>query len=451
MKKILRILSLVLTLTVLFSVPVYAGEALGSGNQGGASSGSQDLSGRDGFLAAKSGYIVYTSGADGHATSKIVAFTWDGQTPYTTSGASMVTRLETRFGEPVTETKWGMRSPWGYAPFSGSSGKGLAIKNWLLTQEIDGYEKGMDYVMARILGMSDAQILDWYADTNNRLNVEPFIYGGWYIGQVHTGLVLVGSTTVWAKLTTADNWGSRYTHGNLPNSMYHDIQVYPPYPVPSDVNGKHDSGTILSNAYGIVTVMPVTGKQIVKVYKTDGVVDNTSYSFTDTPVNVKDEGSYKVKKWDTSKQKTKAKSTKADYPEVTAGCELVKSGSGPATVDMQPEEKAIFVLLEREKVDASPVLTPDAIRAHELNYIFRYMDSKRDETAGAGRAFEGVNFIFNNVKSQYERPTTDLVKDWKTDEDYEVVEECGGTTAESGRPVAWILVSIMCRNILQIN
>ena len=102
---------------------------------------------------------------------------------------------------------------------------------------------------------------------------------------------------------------------------------------------------------------------------------------------------------------------------------------------MQPEEKAIFVLLEREKVDASPVLTPDAIRAHELNVVFRYMDGLRDETAGAGRAFEGVNFIFNNVKSQYERPTTDLVKDWKTDEDYEVVEEYGGTTAESGRPV----------------
>lgn len=164
-------MKVVLTLVMLFSIPVYAGDALGSGNQGGASTGSQDLSGRDGFLGSKSGYIVYTSDVSGNATSPIVAFTWDGQTPYITSGASLVTRLETRFGQEVTDTKWGMKSPWGYAPFSGSSGTGLAIKNWLLTQEIDGYKKGMDYVMARILGMSDAQIFDWYADPNNRLDV----------------------------------------------------------------------------------------------------------------------------------------------------------------------------------------------------------------------------------------------------------------------------------------
>lgn len=435
MKKIVRFVTILLTLTMLFSVPVYAGDALGSGNQGGASTGSQDLSGRDGFLGSKSGYIVYTSDASGNATSDIVAFTWDGHTPVSTSGAPMVDILTTRFGQSVTRTEWGLKAPWNYAPFSGTSGRGLAIKNWLLNQEIGGYEKGMDYVMSEILNFSKDQIFDWYSDPNNRLNVEPFIYGGVYRGKVHSGVVLVGSTRAWATFTAPDNWGSRYTHGNLPNSMYHDIQVYPPYPVPSDVNGKHDSGTILSNAYGIVTVMPVTGKQIVKVYKTDGVVDNTSYSFTDTPVNVKDEGSYKVKKWDTSKQKTKAKSTKADYPEVTAGCELVKSGSGPATVDMQPEEKAIFVLLEREEVDVSPVLTPDAIRAHELNVVFRYMDGLRDETAGAGRAFEGVNFIFNNVKSQYERPTSDTVRNWETDEDYEVVEEYSGATAESGRAV----------------
>ena len=104
-------MKVVLTLVMLFSIPVYAGDALGSGNQGGASTGFQDLSGRDGFLGSKSGYIVYASDAGGNATSPIVAFTWDGQTPYTTSGASLVTRLETRFGQDVTDTKWGMKSP----------------------------------------------------------------------------------------------------------------------------------------------------------------------------------------------------------------------------------------------------------------------------------------------------------------------------------------------------
>ena len=48
-------MKVVLTLVMLFSIPVYAGDALGSGNQGGASTGSQDLSGCDGFLGSKSG------------------------------------------------------------------------------------------------------------------------------------------------------------------------------------------------------------------------------------------------------------------------------------------------------------------------------------------------------------------------------------------------------------
>ena len=88
MKKILRALSLVLTLTMLFSVPVCAGETLGSGDDGKVTEGTKDK--RDGFLASKSGYIVYTSGADGVATSPIVAFTWNGQAPYSTTGAPVV-------------------------------------------------------------------------------------------------------------------------------------------------------------------------------------------------------------------------------------------------------------------------------------------------------------------------------------------------------------------------
>ena len=87
MKKLFRFLSLVLTLTLLFSVPVYAGEASGSGDDGKVTTGTKEK--RDGFLAAKSGYIVYTSGADGVATSPIVAFCWNGGSPYSTTGLSV--------------------------------------------------------------------------------------------------------------------------------------------------------------------------------------------------------------------------------------------------------------------------------------------------------------------------------------------------------------------------
>ena len=435
MKKLLKTLVLIFTLTMCFSANVFAnGSAIGSGTGGGAGEGSQDK--KDGFLATKSGYIVYTSDASGNATSDVVAFCWNGGSPYSTTGAPIFPMLNNRFGQKATFHSE-KSAPWAFPPFSGSSGAGGAIKSWLLNTPYGGFEKGMDYVMSNILGFSDAQIEAWYEDENNRLNVEPFIFGGLYRGSSASsfgGVVLVGSTTDWARATDSSNYGSTYTHRNLPNSLAHDILVYPQYPVPSDISSKHDSGTILANAYGIVTVKPVKGIQVVKIYKTDGVVDQTSYGFGEPPINVKDEGDYKVTKWSTSKQKTKATSTKADWGEVVAGCELVQSGSGVAVVDMPPSEKAIFILLEREKKLPDVNMNSDAIRAHELNVVFRYMDSKRDETAGAGRSFEGVNFKFSDVKHQYEKHASDTIKDYKIDDKYKVLEGVAGDTATCGRP-----------------
>lgn len=433
MKKLLRLLTCVFTLSLLLAIPVSANGNIGIGESGETTEGSANLSGQDGFSGAKTGYIVYTSDASGNPTSDVVAFTWDGSTPYSTSGCPVMTALETRFGSAVTLEAWGTRSPWGFPPFSGTSGTGGAVKAWLLAPQ-GNYACGADYVMMEILKFSEAQVMDWYADINNRLNIEPLMYGGWYIGQTHTGRVLVGSTNTWAKFTQPDNWGGRYTHGNLCNSMYHDEQVYAQLPVPPSVSGKHDSGTILSHAYGIVTVKPVKGVQVVKIYKTSGVVDNTSYGFGEPPINVKDEGSYKVTKWSTSKQKTKATSNKADWGEVVAGCELVQSGSGVAVVDMPPAEKAIFILLEREKEVAPVVLNQESIRAHELNLIFRYSDGLRDEFNGKNGRFEGSNFRFNDVKHLYEKIPSDTIQNYEMDKDYEVVEEVSGGTAESGRP-----------------
>ena len=94
MKKLLTTLALLFALTMCFSVTVSAsdlgggksyGGASGSGTGGGAGTGSQDR--KDGFLATKSGYIVYTSDASGNATSNIVAFCWNGGDIYSTTGA----------------------------------------------------------------------------------------------------------------------------------------------------------------------------------------------------------------------------------------------------------------------------------------------------------------------------------------------------------------------------
>ena len=447
LKKILRIITILLTMIALLAVPVYAGEYNGGGEDG--LDPNKDHGVYEGISSARSGYLIWLSDGSGKSINGVVACaTADGKEPYTKTGAPLAKVLITRFGESVTLYS-DLPVPWSVPPFTGAnrSNEG-AVKAFLTSPQpqLDS-ESGADYVCISYLGITKEQ-LDAYKTQYGELylNVSPWCVGGVYgsSSSSYMGFAIAGTDVAWARYVDSNNYLSRYTHGTLSNS-FHYVESWLGLAVPSNVTSKHSSSEILSSTgWGIISVRVKEGdKQIVKVYRTDGVVDNTSYSSTSSPVSIKDEGGYKVKKWHTSKIKTKAKG-KQDYPPFVSECPPVQSGSGVATVTMPPEEKAIFVLLEREKVDASPVLTPDAIRAHELNYIFRYMDSKRDETAGAGRAFEGVNFIFNNVKSQYERPTSDTVRNWETDEDYEVVEECSGATAESGRAVHYYNEAVGC-------
>lgn len=75
LKKILRTITFILTLTLLFALPVFA-ELDGSGLGSDMGTGGKDK--KDGFLNSKSGYIVYCSNESGVATSEIVAFCWNG-------------------------------------------------------------------------------------------------------------------------------------------------------------------------------------------------------------------------------------------------------------------------------------------------------------------------------------------------------------------------------------
>lgn len=438
-KKLLRVCTLVLTLTLLLAVPAFANGGIGNGTGGDVNEGNGSR--LDGFRDTKTGYIVYASNENGVATSPIVAFLWDGGEPYSLTGSPVVPNLATRFGQQATFNAE-LKAPWGYPPFSGTAGsRGEAIKDWLLHTPYGDCEKGMDYVMGAILGFSDAQIQAWYDNPNSKLNVEPMMFGGIYLGgspSSFANMVYVGSTTAWANAVDEHNWGAVFTHWSLPNSLEHEQTWYAQFPAPSVRTGKHDSGTILSQAYGIITVTPITGKQLVKVYKTNGVVDNTTYGFTASPVELKDEGSYKIKRWNTSKTKTKATSRTADYPEVTAGCELKQSGSSPATVTLTAEESAIFVLLEREEELVSPALAPESIRAHELNYIFTLADGIRDETAAPSSRLGNVesDFLFNEIlEAKYRKETTDTLQNWHTDETFKVAEDVSGDSANSGREV----------------
>ena len=192
----------------------------------------------------------------------------------------------------------------GLPAFTNGGGTGATIKNWLLNTEIDGC-RGFEWVLINYLGYSKEQVEEWVTQKDVYLNIEGGMWGGLYVGSHHTGAVLVGSVTSWAKFTSSNNYLSRYSHGNMPNSMVYD-QSWLGLSVPSNTSSKHSSADILAPVgYGIVSVRPVLGdRQVIKCYYTAGKLDNTSYSFADESYEIKDEGSYKAKDWFVSEKKS---------------------------------------------------------------------------------------------------------------------------------------------------
>jgi hypothetical protein len=309
MKKVLKhILPIILSILLCFWVcqtPVYASGGQGNGSSGEGSEGEEDLDGKDGASLAKSLFIIYTSDANGNPTSPVIVRSYLGNQPSSTSGALLVYNIYTRFGAPATDLQFdGKKIAWGLPAFTNGGGTGEAIKNWLINTEIDGY-KGFEWVLVNYLGFSDDQVKEWESQKDVYLNIEGGMWGGLYVGSHHTGAVLVGSVTSWAKFTSSNNYISRYSHGNMPNSMVYD-QSWLGLSVPSNISSKHSSADILAPVgYGIVSVRPVLGdRQVIKCYYTAGKLDNTSYSFADESYEIKDEGSYKAKDWFVSEKKS---------------------------------------------------------------------------------------------------------------------------------------------------
>ena len=309
MKKVLKhILPIILSILLCFGVcqtPVYASGSAGNGTSGEGSEGDKDLSGKDGVNPAKSLFVIYTSDANGNPTSPVVVRSYLGNQPSSTSGALLVYNIYTRFGAPATDLQFdGKKIAWGLPAFTNGGGTGEAIKNWLLNAQVDGYV-GLEWVLINYLGYTEAQVDEWKTQKDVYLNIEGGMWGGLYVGSHHTGAVLVGSVTSWAKFTSSNNYLSRYSHGNMPNSMVYD-QSWLGLSVPSNTSSKHSSADILAPVgYGIVSVRPVLGdRQVIKCYYTAGKLDSTSYSFADESYDIKDEGSYKAKDWFVSEKKS---------------------------------------------------------------------------------------------------------------------------------------------------
>lgn len=408
----------------------------GNGTGGSGSEGSQDMTGRDGASDVKTLFLIYTCDSSGHATSPIVARSTFGNEPISTSGAPIIQILTTRFGQKVTKKQFdGQMIAWGMPPFNAKGmGNGDAIKQWLLSP-FGEFDSGAEYVCRNYLDYSYDEFLEWASKEDSYLCIESGMYAGAYRGSSHMGWVLAGATTDWARLVQQTNYLGRYTHGNLPNSLAFD-QNWLGLAPPSDISSKHPSEVILSSqGYGIIAVKPVEGdRQLVKVYRTAGSVDRTTYSSCGESVALNNEGSYKLVEWQTSKKKTKATSTTADFPEVTSGSTKDQSGgASPTTVKLSKVEKAVFVLLERDK---EPTINPehrqDSLHAYELNYAYPIGGATDKQERLWHLGYEAKNYKLD--KSKYEKASSDTISEWTIESDqcsedlqYKVQETLGGT------------------------
>ena len=115
---------------------------------------------------------VYASDANGNPTSPVVVRSYLGNAPSSTSGASLIYSIHTRFGAPATQLAFnGEKIAWGLPAFTNSGGTGEAIKNWLLNP-VDGFETGTAYVLQNYLGYSEDACDAWFHEKDVYLNYD---------------------------------------------------------------------------------------------------------------------------------------------------------------------------------------------------------------------------------------------------------------------------------------
>lgn len=335
MKKVLKrmvsfILSMILVLGV-WQTPVYASgiDDNGQGNAGGG--GSLNLNGKDGINPFKAGWLLWVSDESGHPImgKPITAISAGGYEPTSTSGAASMTVLVTRFSDVATRLQWETKAPWGGSP---ATTTGDAITAWLKNPQKD-CESGAAYVMMNILGFSEDEVNSLMNQGDIYLNCESWWAGGVYQGSSHTGIYLIGTPTVWARVTQPSNWLGRYTHQVFVNANAYK-ESWLGLSVPSSLTIKHSSEEIRSDVgLGISSIRLKPGdRQVIKCYYTAGKLDSTSYSFADESYDIKDEGSYKAKDWFVSEKKsqrsgdTEFSSFQSELPSYIQYTYVVKMG-----------------------------------------------------------------------------------------------------------------------------
>lgn len=376
--KFRRILSFILALIMILTLPItaYAAGGNGSGDTG-SGSGHSTVSG--GASYRKAAYLIYIVDKNGSLLTPVVEVAIDG---------AKVPPANANFD--YEKSKFGNQSPTKFemiynvpTPFKeNGDGNGTALKNALLSKtSLDEYKAAV-------------YIKDYFGSTvaNNFINSnnsQYLIFEGVYWLTMnngnHRGTTLVATSTGWAKAQRDFNCGdtgsrtfSKYTNNIFANCMKFEFTQLGLNPCPS---GKQTNSTIMNSASGIISVwnneIAPPAPQVQSTYdepkgdtpaspadESDGnytIVKNYRYSndggdtFSDggcfniqnitSKIVIENEQSYKVVGWKISDSENTNISSVNWENEVPGS--ISKQGTDTGTVDLSNSDKCLYVLLEK--------------------------------------------------------------------------------------------------------
>lgn len=443
MKRFIRLILLVLTLSCSAVLSVFAVDS--NGNSGGGTSNAGSGSGT-GNSDSHTGYLIYMLDQDGNLISEVV-FAYVTNSPESASGNNQTYLLSSRIGgQTFSRTRAGV--PWDRKVYVGKSGvgQGKAIKDWLVSE----YESGK-YNVSKSINLIFGEELEnkfTFAEESKSIYfvVESVHWHRLFHGMNSTGQYVVGTTNTLAQLNqqignpcVRDGYPSwRYDNNFLPYSAYLEFN-WLGQSVPSNLTSEViPYANQINEGYGMLMVRntglatgdkthtwdytqsstpapapspPKQGltREIVKVYRTRDVNtgeitwDGAFYRpYTSSKITVEDEPEYKVIEWETSRIKTASTLPTAKWDDVRSNSTKTKNGTTTGLVELT-DETTLYVLLEREK-GKDPNPNPpsegshgeeeaDIIKAWELNYIFPNFSGSR---TGSKAGFDLKSFHFSD-------------------------------------------------------
>lgn len=377
-KKLTRIISFILAIMIIITVPftAYAGDENGNGTGDAGSSGTHIFAG--GAASYKSAYLIYIVDGNGSLITPVVEAAIDG---------AKVPPIDGNFN--YEKSKFGNQAPSSFVtisgiptPFSSSGdGNGAVLKSTLLSKNGDSY-----LASAIIKTYFGDSVKEQFIKSSNDMYL---IFEGVYWFTMNEGNLkgqtVVATASGWAKAQQENGYPqngtkvfSRYTNNIFANCMKFEVTQLGLNPCPS---GKQTNDVIMSSASGIISVwnnevnQGKSGEQttydeskgdtpappadesdgaytIVKNYRysNDGgntYIDAGCYNIKNiaSKIIIENEQSYKVVGWKISNQ-TSTNISSVTWEGSIPG-KVTQTGTTEKTVQLSSAERCLYVLLEK--------------------------------------------------------------------------------------------------------